>query len=56
MTYMDIKEVVKLLERRAYIFTCSYTTAWENWLTDEEKQGLSYEEVLDYMEKEKAED
>jgi hypothetical protein len=44
------ERVLRLLIKRAYMFTCSYKTAWENWLEDDEKEGFTYEYiVLDYM-------
>ena len=44
------ERVARLLSRRAYIFTCSYKTAWKQWLGEEEKEGFTYEYlVLDYM-------
>jgi hypothetical protein len=46
---MDIRTVSSILKRRAYIFTCSYKTAWENWLTVEEKQGFTYKEIIQYI-------
>lgn len=43
------KRVSKLLSFRAYIFTCSYRTAWDNWLEENEKEGFAFEDmVLDY--------
>lgn len=45
------EKVARLVSNRAYIFTCSYKTAWEQWMTEDEKEGFSYEYlVLDYME------
>jgi hypothetical protein len=42
--------VARLISNRAYIFTCSYKTAWNQYMTDEEKQGFTYDYlVLDYM-------
>jgi len=46
---MDIREVARLLKWRAYIFTCSYATAWELWLELEEKRGFAFEEVLAFI-------
>lgn len=45
------KEVIvaELLKKRAYMFLCSYKTAWIKWLEEEEKQGFTYEEVMKYI-------
>lgn len=44
-----MSNVIYLLTSRAYIFTCSYKTAWDNWLTDEEKQDYTFDEIMDYL-------
>jgi hypothetical protein len=33
------------MKLRAEIYMCSYKTAYINWMTDEEKQGYSFEEL-----------
>lgn len=52
MSIMLEKEerVARIVSRRAYMFTCSYKTVWDQWMDEREKEGLSYERlVLDYM-------
>ena len=47
---MDTRiKVAKLLKMRAYIFECSYHTAWSLWMDEEEKQGFTYVEVIPYV-------
>jgi hypothetical protein len=44
------EKVARLLCWRAYIFTCSYKTAWEIFMMDDEKLGFTYDYlVADYM-------
>jgi hypothetical protein len=44
------ERVVRLLSKRAFIFTCSYRTVWEQYMTKEEKEGFTYDYlVMDYM-------
>lgn len=44
------EKVARIVSRRAYMFTCSYKTVWEQWMSDDEKDGFTYENlVLDYM-------
>lgn len=46
---MEIKTVAKILMRRAYIFTCSYRTAWVQWMEQEEKSSFKFDEIFDYI-------
>lgn len=41
--------VVRTMSQRAFIFTCCYKTAWEQYMTKEEKHNLSFEHVYDYL-------
>ena len=44
------ERVARIVPRIAFMFTCSYKTAWEQWMDENEKEGFSYEHlVLDYM-------
>lgn len=47
--YKQPSVVAELLELRAYIFTCSYQTAWEQYMEDNEKFNFTLEEILDYL-------
>lgn len=49
--FMSEKEdrVCRLLAKRAYIFTCSSRTAWDNWLEEDEKEGFTYDYIIDYL-------
>lgn len=47
---MDKKMLVaELLELRAFIFTCSFRTAWKEYLEDDEKFDFTLEEILNYI-------
>lgn len=42
--------VLRLLAKHSSMFTCSFETAYKKWMTDDEKDGFSYDYiVLDYM-------
>lgn len=43
------KEIAKLLQDRAFFFMCSYPTAWKQWLEEDEKQGYTYKEIIQYV-------
>lgn len=43
------EKIVKLLKKRALIFNCSYKTAWNNYLTYKEKDGLIFEEIESHL-------
>jgi hypothetical protein len=45
---MEIK-LVKLLEKRAYIFNCSYKTAWDRYISEIEKEGFTFDEINNLM-------
>ncbi|WP_079708609.1 hypothetical protein [Paraliobacillus ryukyuensis] len=47
--YEQPKVVAELVKVRAYIFTCSYKTAWENWLDDDEKYDFTFEQIKKYF-------
>jgi len=47
----QLKRVIKLTKKRAYIFTCSYKTAWDNWMLEEEKEWYLYEEIEPHLNK-----
>lgn len=47
--YHTIKTVAELLYFRAYMFTCSYVTAWNNHLDEDEKMGFTYMQVVSYL-------
>lgn len=52
MSIMLEKEerVAIIVCKRSYMFTCSYRTAWNQWMSEEEKEGFTYDYlVLDYM-------
>ena len=49
-SYKQSSVVADLLKARAYIFTCSYKTAWELWLEDNEKFDFTFEEIKEYIE------
>jgi hypothetical protein len=46
-----IETVLQILKRRSYIFTCSYETAWKNWMTNDEKAGVTFEEIIPVLNK-----
>lgn len=48
-TYKQPKVVAELLKSRAFIFTCSYKTVWENYMDDNEKYDFTYEEIIEYL-------
>lgn len=41
--------VANLVKQRAFIFTCSYQTAWSLWLDEEEQQGYKYTEIAKHL-------
>ncbi len=47
--YGQTKAVAELVKVRAYIFTCSYKTAWENYLDDDEKYDFTFEQIKEYL-------
>ena len=41
-----LERVIERIKKRAYIFNCSYQTAWDNYLADGEKEGFSKEYIF----------
>lgn len=41
--------VAEIVRRRAFMYTCSYETAWNNWLDDGEKAGFTFEELAEVL-------
>lgn len=39
------EKVARLVSKRAYIFKCSFTTAWWTYMFEEEKEGFAYEYI-----------
>jgi len=42
-------EVSELLKDRAFMFACSYKTAWNEHMKDDEKEGYTFNQVIDYI-------
>ncbi|MFF2878130.1 hypothetical protein ACFVR2_17595 [Gottfriedia sp. NPDC057991] len=49
MIRLKVETISETLRSRAYMFTCSYLTAWNNYLTEDEKEGYSFDDVKSYM-------
>ena len=47
-----LNSVASILTTRSYMFTCSYSTAWSQWMEAEEKRGYSFDDVFNYINKE----
>lgn len=45
---IDIEPLSEYLKWRSYIFTCSYETAWNNYI-DESLKVYTFDEVYDYI-------
>jgi len=43
---LNITKVSEILLNRAYIFTCSYETAWTQWMDEDEKEQFTFNEVM----------
>lgn len=55
MKEITLRHVGNKLRRRAYMFTCSYKTAWENWMEKKHTEKFSFEEVVEHLEKGRGE-
>ncbi|MGH0480957.1 MULTISPECIES: hypothetical protein [Bacillus] len=51
---MDIKKVAEVLQEQAYIFTCSYETAWKRWMHPAITESFTFEEVVTHINKRAA--
>ncbi len=49
---MSIYKAAAELKFRAAIFTCSYKTAWNNFIDADILEAYSFDEVMDYIRKE----
>jgi hypothetical protein len=49
---MSIHEAAANLKFKAAIFTCSYKTAWNNFVESDTLEAYSFDEVMDYIRKE----
>lgn len=47
---LKIKNAAKALKDMAYIFTCSYRTAWDQHLHPAITEEFTFEEVIDHIE------
>jgi hypothetical protein len=43
------ERVSRLMINRGYIFTCSYQTTWNQYMTEDEKQDFTFEYIMDYI-------
>lgn len=48
-----IKEVAKYLKFRAFIFMCSYQTAWNQHLSLSERSNFNFEDVYNFIKNKK---
>ncbi|MGG0187245.1 hypothetical protein [Bacillus rhizoplanae] len=49
---MDIEKVENVLKEQAFIFTCSYKTAWKHYMHPAITERFTFEEVMDCVNKE----
>lgn len=42
------ESVIRLVQKRSYMFTCGFKTAWDQYVEEDEKRGLTYEQAYDY--------
>ena len=40
-----MEKAIETVKRRAELFTCSYKTAWKNYMEEDEKQGFTIEQI-----------
>jgi hypothetical protein len=46
---LDIPYVAEILKQQAYILTCSYKTAWEQWMHPIFTENTTFEEVMKHI-------
>jgi len=44
-----LHQVRDLMMTRAFNITCSCTTAWNQWMSNNEKDGYSFEEIIGHL-------
>lgn len=49
MVELDLENVAQVLKTQAEIFTCSYKTAWEQWMHPYFTENTTLEEVMKHM-------